>query len=102
MEMTRTTERPLRTTLPDVDVFIRLDPQEAGRHRARFIESGTPVHAVLNALGLGNRPVDEGDVATVAREWHLSEEEVRAAVAYYVQNRDLWDAFFLLQEEENG
>ena len=94
------TTRTARTDLPDVERFIKQDPNELGRHNARFVESGTPLHPVLNALRRNNGQVEQGDVVEVAREWHLSEEAVRAAIRYYQQNRQLWDAYFLRQDEE--
>jgi hypothetical protein len=101
MATTRTADETSGTDVSDIDRFIRQDPNEFGRHYARFVESWTPVHPVLNALRRTTGRVEEGDVAEVAREWHLSEDAVRAAIGYYQQNRQLWDAYFLIQDEES-
>lgn len=90
------TERP---TQDEFDAFIKQDPNEYGRHYARFTGNGPQLHPVLNALRRADGTVAGGDIAEVAAEWRVSEEAVRAAVRYYEQHRDLFDAFFLLQAE---
>jgi uncharacterized protein (DUF433 family) len=85
---------------PDIERYIVQDAGEPGRHNARFVEYGDHVYAVLNALRRETGDAAKGDIAQVAEEWDMSEEAVRAAVAYYQQNRSLYDAYFLLQDEE--
>ena len=74
--------------------WIELDPHRPGRHQARFVETGTHVWIVLGALRRTG-----GDIATVASEWALSEEAVRAAVRYYQRHQELFDAWFLIEDE---
>lgn len=89
-----------RATTDEFNEFIKQDPHEYGRHNARFTGDGPHLHPVLNALRRDNGTVLGGNVAEVAAAWHLSEEAVRAAVRYYERHRALYDAFFLLQDEE--
>ncbi len=79
-----------------VDELIEQDPHKPGRHQARFVETGTHLWVVLGGLRRTN-----GDVAVTAREWGLSEYAVLAAIRYYERHRALFDAYFLLIEEED-
>lgn len=79
-----------------IDPMIEQDPHRPGRHHARLVDTGTHVWVVIGALRRSH-----GDVAKIAREWNLSEEAVRAALGYYERHRALFDAFFLLEEEEH-
>ena len=92
-----TTHPPTDTTIDDalVDAMIEQDPSKPGRHNARFKEYGTHVWAVLGVLQRTN-----GDVAATAREWQMPEDAVRAAIRYYERHKELFDAYFLLDEEE--
>lgn len=101
MATVRATEAE-RLSPNEVVDFIKLDPNEDGRHYARFVGDGPPLHPVLNALRRADGTVSGGNVAEVAAEWHLSEESVRAGIRYYERHRDLFDAFFLLQAEETN
>lgn len=85
---------------PDFDRVIEQIDGEYGRHNARFSGSGPDLRSVLNALRRTDGTVAGGDVTAVAAEWRLSEAAVRTAVRYYERYRDLYDAYFLLQDEE--
>ena len=75
--------------------MIEQDPDKPGRHNARFKEYGTHLWAVLGGLRRTG-----GNVAVVAQEWRIPEEAVRAAIRYYERHRELFDAYFLLDDEE--
>ncbi len=77
--------------------IIRQDPSHPGRHEAwtDFGSTGAQVWHLIPHLR-------KAGLAEVARDWGLSEEMVLAAVAYYRQHRDLFDAKFLLEEEERS
>lgn len=83
-----------------VDAIIQQDPNDPGRHNARFVEFGDHVWAVLNSLRRDHDDIPTGNVAEAAAEWNMSEEAIRAAIRYYERHRDLYDAYFLLQDEE--
>lgn len=93
------TQSNLERLAPDHDLdterFIEQDPDEPGRHNARFVDHGAHLWAVLGTWRRTN-----GDLAETTREWHLSEDAIRAGVRYYHHHRDLYDAYFLLKEEE--
>lgn len=74
--------------------MITTSRDEPGRHLARLADTGHHVWVLVAALR-GNG----GDVRTTATEWHVTEDQIQAAVGYYKRNRDVFDAFFLLQEE---
>ena len=78
------------------------DPHDLGRHNARFVGHGTHLWAVLNSLrrATGDVSASAADVSMAAEEWDLPEEAIRAAIRYYELHRDLYDAYFLLQDEE--
>lgn len=78
-----------------VDSFIEQDPEKPGRHHARFIENGTRVSAVLGTWRRTN-----GNVLETRHEWNLPDDALEAAIHYYEQHRDLFDAVFLLEREE--
>jgi hypothetical protein len=92
---TATTSAGQRTDDAALDAMVAEDPREPGRHYARLVPSGHHVWAVI--AGLRGR---RDDIAKTARDWHISEREVLAAVRYYERYRDVFDAFFLLQQEE--
>lgn len=79
----------------DLDAMIEQDPHKPGRHHARVAETGTHVWAIVGGLRRTG-----GDVRAVAREWALPESTVRAAERYYERHRALFEALFLLQDEE--
>ena len=77
-----------------LDAMVAPDPIR-GRSRARLIDAGTPVWALINRMG---EPTPE-HIARVAREYRISELEVRAAIRYYERNKPCIDAFILLNNE---
>jgi hypothetical protein len=85
------------TVLDDSDLaeYIEQDPHRPGRHNARFVEHGHHVWAIIAYLR-GN----SWDVTQTAQAWNMTETTVRAAMLYYERHRDLYDAYFLLEEEE--
>jgi uncharacterized protein (DUF433 family) len=80
---------------PDLAEYIEQDPHKPGRHNARFIEYGHHVWAIIAYLRGGN-----WDVVQTAKAWNMTEETVQAAIQYYERHRELYDAYFLLEEEE--
>jgi hypothetical protein len=99
-------ETKVRNVLDDLEIsedeadaliaqYIRGDPARHGRDRARTgsEEWTTPVWQVIAYLQAANIP-------TVAYEYDVSEEAVRAAIAYYRRHRALIDARILLQNEQ--
>ena len=96
MSAARTTED--RTKLQDaaLDAMVAEDPNEPGRHYARLVDSGHHVWVILASLQRS-----QGDIAEAMADWHVSEEEVRAAIRYYERHRAVFDAFFLLQREQD-
>lgn len=69
---------------PDaLDVTISLDPHRAGLSRARLVEEGIPIWALIGNMDARNGEVDEEDIVQTAGAYMISEEAVRAAVAFY-------------------
>lgn len=98
MATTRTTNRTLLRDEAALDALIVQDENRPGRHNARFAESKIEVRLVVEALRLHN-----GDVPRAAATWEFSEDEVCAVARYDERHRKLFDAYFLLrQEEEDG
>ena len=91
------TTRPKAIEIDDVMLshIIEQDPNEPGRHNARFVEYGHHVSAVIGTLQRNN-----WDIALTADEWHMPEIAIQAAIEYYARHRELFDAYFLLQHEE--
>ena len=89
MATPKTTDRTRRhsPSHPDddeLDAMVEVNGVELGRHRARVLPSTLPVSVVL--LGFwGNH----GDIS-------------RTAVHYYGRHQALFDAFFLVKEEEDN
>ena len=77
-----------------LDAMVAEDPNEPGRHFARLVDSHQHVWAVLATLRRTH-----GDIGQAMAEWGVSVQEVRAAIRYYERHRDVFDAFFLLQQE---
>ena len=86
------TERPISDAA--LDAMVAEDPNEPGRHFARLVDSYQHVWVVLATLRRTH-----GDIGQAMAEWGVSEQEVRAAIRYYERHRDVFDAFFLLQQE---
>lgn len=80
-----------------LDTMIIANEVELGRHRARLRDSKLPVAVVLQAVW-----ENEGDLERTSTEWHVAEEEIRAALRFYERHRALFDAYFLLKEEEDN
>jgi uncharacterized protein (DUF433 family) len=83
-------DRAPTTTIqtPDPDVTIALDPRRPGRDRARLVEYGIPVWALIGNMADVN---DVAKIARTAREYLIPEAAVRAAVAYYREHRAVID-----------
>ena len=95
MATTRNAGPAIPTDDQELAALIEQDPNRPGRHHARLTETGTQVRSVL-----GTWRRTKGNLAATAKEWDISEAAVQAAVRYYEQHRTLFDAFFLIQEEE--
>lgn len=67
--------------------YVTEDVRWPGAAEARITGYGVPVWALIGYL----RAVD-GDINRVAHDYDLPDEAVRAAEAYYRQNRDTIDA----------
>lgn len=77
------------------------DGNKHGRHHARFAKDKTLLHPILNDLRrTGNGVVAQGDVAEAAAGWGLTADDIRAGIQYDERHREIFDAFFLLQDEE--
>lgn len=75
-----------------------IEPDPRGSYRARLMESGVPVYAVVARLGAPDEaPGDQ--VAAVARVYDVPGEAVEAALAYYRQHRFLIDAWNAMNAE---
>jgi uncharacterized protein (DUF433 family) len=61
-------------------------PANPGRDEYWLVEPGVPVWAVIGAYR-----AEGGDAEAVASTYHLSHEEVEAALVYYDRNRSLID-----------
>ena len=92
-----TTSAPDTTEIDDAVLLdhVGQDPHKPGRHNARFKDY--PGH-LWSALGTWRRV--NGDIAETARERGIPEVAVRAAVRYDERHKELFDAYFLLDEEE--
>ncbi|CAA9534182.1 MAG: hypothetical protein AVDCRST_MAG73-1223 [uncultured Thermomicrobiales bacterium] len=73
---------------------VEFDPHRAGRHFARLEPEGRPVWAIIAHL----QGVD-GDVTQAASDYGISEGAVRRAIAYYERNRDIVDAWLMVNRE---
>lgn len=85
---------PVPSDKTEPDLTIALDPHRPGRHRARLIDYGRPIWALISYLQ-GN----DWDVAQTAQDYALPEEAVRAAIAYYEADPRYIDAFLLLLDD---
>jgi hypothetical protein len=80
-----------------LDAMVEPDPVR-GRSRARLIESGVPVWALISRMG---EPTAD-NIARVAAEYAIPEIAVLAALRYYERNKPYIDAFILLNNEPFG
>lgn len=102
--MATTETKPENSTVEaDVDWRTKIgpDPHRPGRARWRLIEESVPVWAIIqNVLMIGD--VDDATQASsetiseTADDYLISEEAVRAAIAYYAERRRWIDAFLLI------
>ena len=90
---TTDTKAPEQPTANVPEPSIALDPIRPGVERARLVEYGIPVWALIGHMGARNGEVEDGDIIQTADDYMIPEEAVRAAVAYYRQHRHAIDAF---------
>jgi uncharacterized protein (DUF433 family) len=87
MAMTDTLNRVRQTPHQQVRTLVGPDPNRPGPDRARLVDYGVPVWALIAHLqGL------DGDISLVARDYMIPEEAVVAALAYYVEHQEAIDA----------
>ncbi|MGH2562495.1 MAG: hypothetical protein ACRDJH_25835 [Thermomicrobiales bacterium] len=87
MAMTDALYRAKRVPSREAAARVEPDPHRPGPDRARLVNSGIPVSAnTAHLQGL------DGDVSAVARDYMIPEEEVVAAIAYYLEHRAAIDA----------
>lgn len=92
--MARTdTQSPEQAMASALDLTVALDPIRPGVERARLVEYGIPVWALIGDMGRGEDEMDDDEIARVASDYMIPEEAVRAAVAYYREHRHAIDAF---------
>lgn len=87
------TNAPEQATAHAPDLSIALDPIRPGVERARLVEFGIPIWALIGHIGARNGEVDDGDIIQTADDYMIPEEAVRAAVSYYREHRYAIDAF---------
>ncbi|MHB8578062.1 MAG: DUF433 domain-containing protein [Dehalococcoidia bacterium] len=73
-----------------INTFIALDPTHPGAGDARLVRSGISVWAIIGQLKAMKS--DKADVIQVARDYDISEDEVLAALAFYLRHAPLIDA----------
>ena len=73
--------------------YIEQDPHRPGPDRARIVDQGVSVVALVAALD-----GDGVDVKQVARDYEVPAEAIAAALWYYQRHRDLIDARIALNE----
>jgi uncharacterized protein (DUF433 family) len=66
--------------------YIGPHPARPGRDEYWLSDAGVPVWAVVGAY-----KAEEGNADEVAAAYHLSRDEVDAALAYYARHRELID-----------
>lgn len=87
MAMTDALNRAKHTPSGRLRDLVEPDPHRPGPDRARLVDDGIPVWALIAHLqGL------DGDVSAVARDYMVSEGAVVAAIAYYLKHRSVIDA----------
>ncbi len=80
------------TTEALIERYVEPNPWGGGRHGAMLKESGVSVWILANRLQTGT------SVCKPGQEYNLSEEAVEAAQAFYEQNREIIDAWILINE----
>jgi len=69
-------------------------PHEPGRANAYLAPGGPSVAAVIRSLR-----ADGGKIGATASSWQITDEAVRAAIAYYRRHRAVIDARLLLEDD---
>jgi len=101
MAITRSAEQAAEVDDAALEAMFIPDGSKHGRQHARFARDKTLLYPILNDLRrTGNGVVAQGDIAEAATGWGLTDDEVRAGIRYYERHRAIFDAFFLLQDEE--
>ena len=88
-----TLETPIGAT--ELDAMVEPEPG-SGRDKARLMDYGTPVWALIAEL-----QANGWDIAEVARAYRVPDIAVQAAIHYYERNKRFVDAFLLLNSEAN-
>ena len=91
----------------DLPRLVRPDPHRSGRARWRLTEFERPIWALIqwiHVIGNLDDAAEASDkvIAQVADDYAIDERSVRAALAYYVRNREYIDAFLLLNNDESS
>jgi uncharacterized protein (DUF433 family) len=82
MAMVEAVRKAQRTPAQQMNEMIGPDPHRPGPDRARLIEYGIPVWALIAHLqGL------DGDLSQVAHDYEIPEDAVVAALAYYLPHK---------------
>ena len=66
--------------------YIEANPHRPGADEARLVERGVSVWATI-----GDYLAADGDLEQVMRDYALSREAVKAALAYYRRHKDIID-----------
>jgi uncharacterized protein (DUF433 family) len=81
--------------LTDDELIERyIEPGSTRRDRARVREQGVPVWALIGYLRVS------GDEAGVAHDYAISDEAMRAALAFFRRNREVIDARLTLNNAQ--
>jgi len=91
-------------TVDDLLTMVKCDPHRPGPSRGRLVDFEVPVWAIILHLQSQSALEDaatasEADIADAAAAYRVSEQAVRAAIAYYVANRRSIDALLLINAE---
>jgi uncharacterized protein (DUF433 family) len=70
-----------------IERYIEPNPHKPWASEARLIDYGVPVWALV-----GHMNAVYGEVAQVAKDYHLPEEAVEAALAFYRRHQGVIDA----------
>lgn len=105
--MATTKPIPLPTTdtaSPDLKAMVKPDPHKRGRAFWRLVDSERPIWAIIMhmiAIGDSDDPTEAADtlVTQTAEDFAISPLEVRAALAYYVENKEYVDAWLTINSD---
>lgn len=67
--------------------WVEVDPHRPGYANARLREYGIHIWALI-----GHLPAAQGDVAQIAKDYHVPVDAVKAALAFYAEQRESIDA----------